>query len=568
MKWESPEINKLAKVRDYGSSKVLLFSILNFWLFLIFFGFINAENFRSNILNFLGETWFPIVGSLVMFFGNFFAFGFLIVGVYSFYRYCSTPPPLSLTNKQRALLGLPTLFEDNSQQSQKISPPSPLFTSGSSTGTLSVGRSSSSLPVSSLSVVSSPHHSPVSVFSSPTSNSDYYSPYSSFSSNSGTPLGSPHNVIRERKQSPAIGTQYPQMQRKFPSLPLSEYAITNERDLEKYLKAEEEKETLQKLLGLTSSPSENMSVTEGSAQSTSIPLQTYRPSYRPTSETPNKKLTDEELYYVTNNAARELYHRLGIDSHIGRWTEKMRMWIATKILQPLVLWIEMIEHQTGVPLWEQQLATVGQIFQVTTGGLWTTAPNPMSSVPGSVQEQLMKERMRLEKYLNLMGCASREYLVKRIKALASGSYISAFVWDGGGEWKNQKWTTELPTDSQIIIHLFCTYMDELLSNDNSMFSQDLFTRYHYVRYPANPDKVHSNAKIYQSQIHPPHFNVIVGKETWHILRGRNNLFQALVLFLWYIKENWKGFLHQTYLGTPSIGLLSIFDNDDDDEQEE
>jgi hypothetical protein len=52
------------------------------------------------------------------------------------------------------------------------------------------------------------------------------------------------------------------------------------------------------------------------------------------------------------------------------------------------------------------------------------------------------------------------------------------------------------------------------------------------------------------------------------MQGRNNLFQALVLFLWYIKENWKGFLHQTYLGTPSIGLLSIFDNDDDDEQEE
>jgi hypothetical protein len=37
--------------------------------------------------------------------------------------------------------------------------------------------------------------------------------------------------------------------------------------------------------------------------------------------------------------------------------------------------------------------------------------------------------------------------------------------------------------------------------------------------------------------------------------------------LWYIKEKWHGFLHQTYLGTPSIGLLSIFDEDVNEQNE-
>jgi hypothetical protein len=51
------------------------------------------------------------------------------------------------------------------------------------------------------------------------------------------------------------------------------------------------------------------------------------------------------------------------------------------------------------------------------------------------------------------------------------------------------------------------------------------------------------------------------------VQGRNNLFQAIVMFLFYIKEKWRGFLHQTYLGTPSIGLLSIFDDDNDEQNE-
>jgi hypothetical protein len=37
-------------------------------------------------------------------------------------------------------------------------------------------------------------------------------------------------------------------------------------------------------------------------------------------------------------------------------------------------------------------------------------------------------------------------------ALASGSYISAFVWNGGADWKNQKWTPELPTDTQVLFN--------------------------------------------------------------------------------------------------------------------
>jgi hypothetical protein len=39
-----------------------------------------------------------------------------------------------------------------------------------------------------------------------------------------------------------------------------------------------------------------------------------------------------------------------------------------------------------VPLWEQQLTTTGQIFQVIPStGVWTTTPIPINYAPGSVQ---------------------------------------------------------------------------------------------------------------------------------------------------------------------------------------
>lgn len=72
----------------------------------------------------------------------------------------------------------------------------------------------------------------------------------------------------------------------------------------------------------------------------------------------------------------------------------------------------------SVPLWEQQLTNTGQIIQVQSSsstGVWTTTPIQIYA-PGSQQEQASRERLQLERYLNVVGSTSREYLVKRIKS--------------------------------------------------------------------------------------------------------------------------------------------------------
>ena len=44
-------------------------------------------------------------------------------------------------------------------------------------------------------------------------------------------------------------------------------------------------------------------------------------------------------------------------------------------------------------------------------------------------------------------------------ALAQGTCIASFRWDGGGQWNERLWTTELPDDSQLLLYLFCAFLE-------------------------------------------------------------------------------------------------------------
>lgn len=57
---------------------------------------------------------------------------------------------------------------------------------------------------------------------------------------------------------------------------------------------------------------------------------------------------------------------------------------------------------------------------------------------------------------------NQEYLVQRIKDLANGSCIADYRWNSGSSYKGLSWDEHLPTDSAIVFHLFCTYMDSQL----------------------------------------------------------------------------------------------------------
>jgi len=200
----------------------------------------------------------------------------------------------------------------------------------------------------------------------------------------------------------------------------------------------------------------------------------------------------------------------------------------------------------------------------SAGGLSSASPNmwyqisqPSLSMDDVITRNSnnpkVQKRLQLELNMNVLGCSSREYLIQRIKELATGSCMATFKWNGGGKWKSKEWTSELPTDSQIVIHLFCVYMDTQLPRSPS---GKPFTSQYFVVFPDTPDAIPSHVKIYQQHIHPPHFKVVYGKgEIWETFQGRNNLFHALVLFVFCVQNRLDGYLGSLKLS--QIGLDKV-----------
>ncbi len=94
--------------------------------------------------------------------------------------------------------------------------------------------------------------------------------------------------------------------------------------------------------------------------------------------------------------------------------------------------------------------------------------------------------------------------------------------------------------------------------------------------------------IYQKHIFPPHFEVVVYSseklaekkdkpfnETWpviqvfflredfetYFLKGRNNFFQTLVLFIFYVQNNMSGYLGQMSFSSKQLKLVEVISKD-------
>ena len=214
------------------------------------------------------------------------------------------------------------------------------------------------------------------------------------------------------------------------------------------------------------------------------------------------------------------------------------------------------------------------LMQPLTNPLPTTTAFTYAQPQALDQNELYKDRNRFEKYVRVAGVTSREYVVQRLRELAHGDFMAAFRWNGGGSWKTKDWTPELPTDTQIVLHLWSCFMDDMLTFDQNNNNYAFSSRY-VIAAPDTPDTRKSSVIIYQKHIHPPHLEVVVYNserlddkkamsfnETWPVFQGRNNLFQTLVLFIYYVNTNMSGYLGQISLSSKQLKLTEVISTDD------
>ena len=71
------------------------------------------------------------------------------------------------------------------------------------------------------------------------------------------------------------------------------------------------------------------------------------------------------------------------------------------------------------------------------------------------------------------------------------------------------WGEHLPTDSALIMHCFCSYMDSRLPPHPNYPDGKTFTSQHFMKTPDKPNLEKPNLLIYQTKINPPHYKVTV-----------------------------------------------------------
>ncbi|XP_058125014.1 transmembrane protein 209 [Anopheles ziemanni] len=159
--------------------------------------------------------------------------------------------------------------------------------------------------------------------------------------------------------------------------------------------------------------------------------------------------------------------------------------------------------------------------------------------------------------------SNQEYLVQRIKDLAKGSCLADYRWNSGSSYKGSSWDEHLPTDSAIIFHLFCTYMDSQLRPLPQPGGRPFYNRYVVVGDKKSTKETLAEVRcknkakcaILYSNPLKPKFNFVSDDKIHSCAYDRNNLFYVIIQFLIYMKTHNESSLEGINLGRSGINIL-------------
>ncbi|KAI4466723.1 hypothetical protein MML48_2g00003042 [Holotrichia oblita] len=153
---------------------------------------------------------------------------------------------------------------------------------------------------------------------------------------------------------------------------------------------------------------------------------------------------------------------------------------------------------------------------------------------------------------------NQEYLVKRIRELAKGGCMSEFRWNSGSSFNGKEWDNSLPTDSAIMMHLFASYLDTQLLPLPNQPDVKPFSGYHYLKQGEKlPNLTNQSLLIQQCSDSPPYYRVIIGEEIYELVKGYNNLFHCILLFLYHVNKRQDGMVGRVNLGRSGLNMLWI-----------
>lgn len=229
---------------------------------------------------------------------------------------------------------------------------------------------------------------------------------------------------------------------------------------------------------------------------------------------------------------------------------KLRVWIKQTILKPLLEKIEsankqLLKDYPGLHL------KVGESNLDTLQCFAATKPEIFKNSTLSYVLPFLKV------------CQDQEYLFQRLKELTADHSLKSYLWKAiektspgevlrllvnnkstatQEENKNKSNTFSPPkitNDTEILLHMFLTYMDSVLTSNPFAAYKDVempFTAIYFLRAPNEPSiihRAHSSFYLHLDKQNPIHMRLVIngGEEIMDLGADQNNFFRTIVLFV-------------------------------------
>ncbi|XP_068662540.1 uncharacterized protein [Aristolochia californica] len=360
--------------------------------------------------------------------------------------------------------------------------------------------------------------------------------------------------------------------------------------------------------------------------------------------TPPKKGEGELPAPMSMEQTIQAFENFGIYPHIEQWRDRLRQWFSSVVLNPLVEKIETSHFQVmraaakvGFSITVNQIGSDVTNSNVSPGvstiegtnewqptftldedgllhqlraTLLQARDGPGSSLPLSLVQNLQQnpllpliqecldaitEHQRINalmkgewvKGLLPQGSVHAEYTVQRVRELAEGTCLKNYEYLGNGEVydkKNKKWTLELPTDSHLLLYLFCAFLEHpkwMLHVDSTSYASAQSSKnplFLGILPPKErfPEKYVAIISGVPSILHPGACVLAIGKQSLPVfalywdkklqfsLLGRTALWDAILLLCYRIKVSYGGVVRGLHLGSSALSILPVLDTETED----
>ncbi|CAA0823179.1 Unknown protein [Striga hermonthica] len=387
------------------------------------------------------------------------------------------------------------------------------------------------------------------------------------------------------------------------------------------------------------SPNTMVSSVNTSGATRSTPLRPVRMS--PGSQkftTPPKKGELDLPPPMSIEESIEAFEKLGVYPHIEQWRDRLRQWFSSVVLNPLLTKIEtshlkVIEaaaklnisitlSQVGSDTLTTPTANVSQMertnewkpsFAVDEDGLLhqlratliqvldasklpssnfqqaALIPVLQEAVDAIVEHQRLHALIKGEWAKGLLPQSSvrADYTVQRIRKLAEGTCVKNYEYLGNGEVYdnvNKKWSLELPSDSHLLLYLFCAFLEYpkwMLHVDPSTYTgahgsknplflgalppKESFPEKYIAVISGVPSVLHPGACILAvGKQSPPVFALYWDKKPQFSFQGRTALWDSILLLCYKINASYGGFVRGVHLSSSALEILPVLEPETDD----